>query len=32
MHFFQPIDGVGKPEPLTHGLASYWLRRWGLNW
>ncbi|MBL1266933.1 MAG: type II toxin-antitoxin system YoeB family toxin [Halomonas sp.] len=27
MHFFQPIDGVGKPKPLTHGLASYWFRR-----
>tara|TARA_R110000772_G_scaffold254425_1_gene370412 strand:- start:356 stop:550 length:195 start_codon:yes stop_codon:yes gene_type:complete len=31
VHFFQPIDGVGKQKPLTHGLAAYWLQRWGLN-
>jgi len=23
----QPFDGVGKPEPLKHGLAGYWSRR-----
>lgn len=23
----QPFQGVGKPEPLRHGLAGYWSRR-----
>lgn len=23
----QPFEGVGKPEPLKHGLAGYWSRR-----
>lgn len=23
----EPFDGVGKPEPLKHGLAGYWSRR-----
>lgn len=22
-----PHDGIGKPEPLRHGLAGYWSRR-----
>jgi toxin YoeB len=22
-----PFEGVGKPEPLRHGLAGYWSRR-----
>jgi len=22
-----PHDGIGKPEPLKHGLAGYWSRR-----
>lgn len=22
-----PYEGMGKPEPLKHGLASYWSRR-----
>ncbi|MEW6221266.1 MAG: Txe/YoeB family addiction module toxin [Thermodesulfobacteriota bacterium] len=22
-----PFTGVGKPEPLRHGLAGYWSRR-----
>ncbi len=22
-----PFDGIGKPEPLKHGLSSYWSRR-----
>jgi len=22
-----PYDGIGKPEPLKHGLAGYWSRR-----
>ena len=22
-----PYEGIGKPEPLKHGLAGYWLRR-----
>lgn len=22
-----PHEGVGKPEPLKHGLAGYWSRR-----
>lgn len=22
-----PFEGIGKPEPLKHGLASYWSRR-----
>jgi toxin YoeB len=22
-----PFDGIGKPEPLKHGLAGYWSRR-----
>ena len=22
-----PDDGIGKPEPLKHGLADYWTRR-----
>ncbi|MES1933632.1 YoeB toxin protein [Salinisphaera shabanensis T35B1] len=23
----EPFNGVGKPEPLKHGLAGYWSRR-----
>jgi toxin YoeB len=23
----QPFDGIGKPEPLKHGLTGYWSRR-----
>jgi toxin YoeB len=23
----QPFDGIGKPEPLIHGLSGYWSRR-----
>ena len=23
----KPFTGVGKPEPLKHGLAGYWSRR-----
>lgn len=23
----EPFGGVGKPEPLKHGLAGYWSRR-----
>lgn len=23
----KPFEGVGKPEPLKHGLAGYWSRR-----
>lgn len=22
-----PHEGIGKPEPLKHGLSSYWSRR-----
>ena len=22
-----PNDGIGKPEPLRHGLSGYWSRR-----
>jgi toxin YoeB len=22
-----PYEGIGKPEPLKHGLADYWSRR-----
>ncbi|MGM0631598.1 MAG: Txe/YoeB family addiction module toxin [Pseudomonadota bacterium] len=22
-----PFEGIGKPEPLRHGLAGYWSRR-----
>lgn len=22
-----PFKGIGKPEPLRHGLAGYWSRR-----
>jgi toxin YoeB len=22
-----PNEGIGKPEPLKHGLSSYWSRR-----
>jgi toxin YoeB len=22
-----PFAGIGKPEPLKHGLSGYWLRR-----
>ncbi len=22
-----PFEGIGKPEPLKHALASYWSRR-----
>jgi len=22
-----PFEGLGKPEPLKHGLAGYWSRR-----
>ena len=22
-----PFDGIGKPEPLKHGLSRYWSRR-----
>ncbi|HMU63972.1 MAG TPA: Txe/YoeB family addiction module toxin [Nitrosomonas sp.] len=23
----KPFEGIGKPEPLKHGLAGYWSRR-----
>lgn len=23
----QPFSGIGKPEPLRHGLKGYWSRR-----
>ncbi len=23
----QPHEGIGKPEPLKHGLSGYWSRR-----
>jgi toxin YoeB len=23
----KPFDGIGKPEPLKHGLSGYWSRR-----
>ncbi|MES9830002.1 MAG: Txe/YoeB family addiction module toxin [Candidatus Thiodiazotropha sp.] len=23
----EPFSGVGKPEPLRHGLSGYWSRR-----
>ncbi len=23
----EPYQGIGKPEPLKHGLAGYWSRR-----
>jgi toxin YoeB len=23
----EPFAGIGKPEPLKHGLAGYWSRR-----
>lgn len=23
----EPYDGIGKPEPLKHGLSGYWSRR-----
>jgi len=23
----EPYGGIGKPEPLKHGLAGYWSRR-----
>jgi toxin YoeB len=23
----EPFSGIGKPEPLRHGLAGYWSRR-----
>jgi toxin YoeB len=23
----QPTEGIGKPEPLKHGLSGYWSRR-----
>lgn len=23
----QPYEGMGKPEPLKHGLSGYWSRR-----
>ncbi len=23
----EPFDGIGKPEPLKHGLSGYWSRR-----
>ena len=23
----EPFVGIGKPEPLKHGLSSYWSRR-----
>jgi toxin YoeB len=22
-----PFDGIGKPEPLKHGMSGYWSRR-----
>ena len=22
-----PFEGIGKPEPLKHGLSAYWSRR-----
>lgn len=24
---WEPYDGIGKPEPLKHGLSGYWSRR-----
>ena len=26
-----PYEGIGKPEPLKHGLAGYWSRRLMMN-
>jgi len=23
----EPLDGIGKPEPLKHDLSGYWSRR-----
>ena len=23
----EPLDGIGKPEPLKHALSGYWSRR-----
>lgn len=23
----EPYEGIGKPEPLKHGLSGYWSRR-----
>lgn len=23
----EPFEGIGKPEPLKHGLTGYWSRR-----
>ncbi|MFN2359770.1 MAG: Txe/YoeB family addiction module toxin [Marinobacter sp.] len=23
----EPLEGVGKPEPVKHSLAGYWSRR-----
>jgi len=23
----EPFEGIGKPEPLKHGLSGYWSRR-----
>lgn len=23
----EPCEGIGKPEPLKHGLSGYWSRR-----
>ena len=23
----EPFQGIGKPEPLRHGLSGYWSRR-----
>jgi toxin YoeB len=23
----EPFEGIGKPEPLRHGLSGYWSRR-----
>lgn len=23
----KPFEGIGKPEPLKHGLSGYWSRR-----
>ena len=23
----EPFSGIGKPEPLKHGLSGYWSRR-----
>ncbi len=25
--FRTPYEGIGKPEPLKHGMAGYWSRR-----